>query len=85
MAFEKRPMEIDDLFRLRRVVDPQLSPSGTQVVYQLTEIIDAAKNFKKTQLWMSEISELSSRQITYSGKSDTHPRWSPDGSRILFD
>ena len=85
MAFEKRPMEIDDLFRLRRVVDPQLSPSGTQVVYQLTEIIDAAKNFKKTQLWMSEISELSSRQITYSGKSDTHPRWSPDGSRILFE
>ncbi len=25
---EKRPMQIDDLFRLKRVSDPQISPDG---------------------------------------------------------
>ena len=86
MSVEQRPMQIQDLFRLVRVADPQLSPSGKQVVYQVTEILDASKNSKKTQLWLSQVgASQSSRQITQSAKSDTHPRWSPDGSKILFE
>ncbi|MCY2977837.1 MAG: S9 family peptidase [Planctomycetota bacterium] len=85
MAIDKRPMQIDDLFRFVRIADPQLSPSASQIVYQATEIVDASKNAKKTQLWLCDVDGSNSRQITYSGKSDSHPRWSPDGTRILFE
>lgn len=84
MAKEPRPMQIDDLFRLARIADPQLHPSGQQVVYQATTYSDPAKNAKSTQLWIAD-SKTKPRQLTHSGKSDTHPRWSPDGTKILFE
>jgi len=82
---EKRPMQLEDLFKLRRIADPQLSPNGKLAVYQVTEILDPAKNQKQTQLWMVDLSNQSNRQLTRSGKSDTHPRWSPNGTKILFE
>ena len=36
----KRPMTLDDLYKLKRVADPQVSPDGKQVVYQVTEILE---------------------------------------------
>ncbi|HUP77619.1 MAG TPA: S9 family peptidase [Pirellula sp.] len=84
MAKDIHPMQIDDLFRLARVSDPQLNPRGNQIVYQVTKITDASTNAKSTQLWLVEASQ-SPRQITQSGKADSHARWSPDGSKILFE
>lgn len=84
-ADKKRPMTLDDLFKLKRVAEPQISPDGKQVVYQVTEITDVATNKKHTHLWLAAADGKSPpRQLTSSGKADTHPRWSPDGSRILF-
>jgi dipeptidyl aminopeptidase/acylaminoacyl peptidase len=85
MAADPRPMRIDDLFRLKRIADPQLNPVNSSVVYQATEILDAGKNTKKTQLWLTDSENPKSRPLTTSGKSDSHPRWSPDGTKILFE
>lgn len=85
-AADQRPFTVNDLLRLKRVADPQISPDGQSVVYQLTEIIDPAKNKKHTHLWLATLDGLSPpRPLTSSGKSDSHPRWSPDGSKILFE
>jgi len=84
-AAEKRPFQLDDLYRLSRLADPQVSPDGRKVVYQVTTITDPAKNAKNTQLWIVDVDIKAKRQLTHSGKSDTHPRWSPDGSKILFE
>ncbi len=84
MAIDPHPMQLEDLFRLARVADPQLSPSGAQIVYQVTKVTDASKNAKNTQLWLVDVNK-SPRQITHSGKADTHARWSPDGSKLLFE
>ena len=32
-AADKRPLTLDDMFRFKRVADPQISPSGKEVVY----------------------------------------------------
>lgn len=80
-----RPMQVEDLFRYDRIADPQWSPNGQWLVYQVTRYSDATKNAKTTQLWMVSAGGGPPRQLTYSGKSDTHPRWSPDGARILFE
>src|SRR5258707_7141771 len=36
---QPRPMEIEDLFRLHRVSDPQISPDGKRVAYVITDVV----------------------------------------------
>ena len=85
-AADKRPMQVDDMFKFKRVADPQVSPDGTLVVYQLTTV-DADANKSSTALWLAATDgKTPPRQLTSpSGKKDTHPRWSPDGKTLLFE
>jgi dipeptidyl aminopeptidase/acylaminoacyl peptidase len=80
----KRPMTVDDLFRFKRVADPQISPDGKWVVYTLTTV-DLGGNKTQTNLWLAPTAAGQPRQLTTSPKHDRHPRWSPDGSQILFE
>ena len=85
-AADKRPMTIDDLYRFQRVSDPQISPDGTQVVYVVGTITDPAKNKSKSDIWLAATDgKTPPRQFTTTEKKDSHPRWSPDGKRILFE
>ena len=52
-AAGKRPMVVDDLYRFRRVSDPQISPDGSQVVYVVGIITDPAKNKSHSNLWLA--------------------------------
>ena len=84
-AADKRPMEIQDLFRFKRVAEPQISPDGKLVVYQLTTV-NLDENKSSTNLWLAATDgKTPPRQLTTTTKSDRHPRWSPDGKRILFE
>ncbi len=85
-AADKRPMQVEDLFKFKRVADPQVSPDGKLVVYQLTTV-DLDANKSSTALFLAATDGSSPpRQLTSpSGKKDTHPRWSPDGKTILFE
>src|ERR1700687_4390754 len=48
---EKRPMTFADLQRMKRVSDPQISPSGRWVMFSVTEV-DLEKNSKVNHLWV---------------------------------
>ena len=81
----RRPMKIEDLFRFKRVADPQISPDGKWVVYTLG-IVDLDANKITANLWLAPTEKGAvPRQLTTSPKSDRHPRWSPDGKSILFE
>jgi dipeptidyl aminopeptidase/acylaminoacyl peptidase len=80
----KRPMTVEDLFRFKRVADPQISPDGKLVAYALTTV-DLAGNKTSSDIWLAPTSKGEPRQLTNSGKKDKHPRWSPDGKRLLFE
>ena len=79
-------MKIDDLFAFKRVSDPQVSPDGKQVVYVIGTV-DLAANKSASALWIAASDGKSApRQLTNAaGKKDSHPRWSPDGKKILFE
>ncbi len=85
-AADKRPMQIDDLFKLKRVADPQISPDGKNVVYQITSV-DLEANKSSTALWLAATDgKTPPKQLTNpNGKKDAHPRWSPDGQTLLFE
>jgi dipeptidyl aminopeptidase/acylaminoacyl peptidase len=84
VAQGKRPMKIDDLFRFQRLADPQISPDGRTVAYVLTTV-DLAGNRTASTIWLAPTGDGTPRQLTNTTKRDRHPRWSPDGKRILFE
>ncbi len=80
----KRNLVAEDLYNLAFVSDPQISPDGAQIAYVRTIIDGDTKEYRST-IWMVDTTDNSvPRQFTSGPKSDTSPRWSPDGSRLAF-
>ena len=75
----KRPLNLDDLARLRTLGDPQLSPDGKWVAYTVATV-DAEKDKRDTDLWMTSWDGTRHVRLTSSPESsESEPRWSPDG------
>jgi dipeptidyl aminopeptidase/acylaminoacyl peptidase len=79
----RRPMKVADLFRFKRVSDPQVSPDGKLVVYVVARV-DLDKNQISSSLWLAPTDKGAPRPLTNTTKKDSHPRWSPDGKHVLF-
>jgi len=77
-------MELEDLFRTKRVSDAQVSPDGRWVAYVVT-VVDKAENSLNSDVWLVSPDGKGPRQLTSSPKHDRHPRWSPDGKHIVFE
>src|SRR2546426_9285135 len=74
----KRPLKLNDLFRLRNVNDPQISPEGQWVAY-VVSAVDIKEDKSNSHIWLVSYDGKSDRQITSSADSENSPRWSPDG------
>lgn len=83
-ALSARPLELEDMFRLHRVSDPQISPDGAAVVFVVTDPLKA-ENRTNSDLWIVSTAAGEARKLTNSPKHDRHPRWSPDGQWIAFE
>lgn len=79
----KRPMKVEDLFKLKRLADPQISPDGKMVVYVVANV-DLKENKISSTLWLAPTEGGEPRRLTNTDKRDGHPRWSPDGKQVLF-
>ena len=79
----QRKVELNDVFRLRTVSDPQISPDGAWVAYTVSAA-DTAEDKANSDVWM--VSWDGSRQVRLtSSKANEHaPRWSPDGRYLGF-
>ena len=69
VAAEKRPMTLDDLYKFKRVADPQISPDGKLVVYPVGTITDVSANKSQSNLWLAATDGKSPpRQLTTTDK-----------------
>jgi len=79
----KRPLMFEDLVKVARISDPQISPDGKWVAY-VDGRVDLEANKTIRHIWLMPIEGGEPRQLTRGEGSDTRPRWSPDGKSIAF-
>ncbi|MGD0696634.1 MAG: S9 family peptidase [Terriglobia bacterium] len=82
-AVAKHPITFDDLMKVKRISDPQVSPDGRWVAYVQTTV-DLEANKKIGHIWLVPSAGGEARQLTSGTGSDNRPRWSPDGREIAF-
>jgi dipeptidyl aminopeptidase/acylaminoacyl peptidase len=83
-AQAQRAMTLDDMFAVKRVSDPQISPDGKTIAYTITTV-DKDANNSHNEIWLAPAGGGAPIQLTNNPKQDRHPRWSPDGKWIAFE
>src|SRR5258708_26739309 len=80
---QDRRFTIDDLLKVRRVSDPQVSPGANLVAFTITDV-DKTTNKSTTQIYLVPLGGGETRQLTNDEHSSSSPRWSPDGEKLAF-
>ena len=99
LAQAKHPFTFEDMMKLKRVGDPQVSPDGKWVIFSVVDV-DLAANTKTPHVWIVPLNHVgtaaSAVRSGESGQSSTaeriliadqdadRPRWAPDGKRFAF-
>jgi len=80
---QKRPITFADLMAMKRVSDPQISPSGKWVLFSVTDV-SLEKNTKTNHLWVVPLDgSAKERQVT-NGDGEANGRFAPDGKSIAL-
>lgn len=82
-TYARHPITFEDLMKVQRISDPQVSPDGRWVAYVQTTV-DVEANKKTGHIWLVPTEGGAPRQLTAGDGSDSHPRWSPDSKSIAF-
>ena len=80
-AADRRPITATDLWALKRLGAPALSPDGRTVVFTVQEW-SVEQNKSTANLWLVSTDGGSPRRLTTAPANDAAPAWSPDGRRI---
>ena len=80
-AADTHPFSIHDMLAMQRVSDPQVSPDGTQVAFEVS-VPDVEKNKSSHELHLAATDGSWQRRLTSTGAGQA--RWSRDGRTLFF-
>jgi len=78
----KHPFTFEDMMKLKRVGDPQVSPDGKWVIFSVVDV-DLEANTRTPHVWIVPTTGGQEREIIADQDAD-RPRWAPDGKRFAF-
>ncbi|MFY9951535.1 MAG: prolyl oligopeptidase family serine peptidase, partial [Candidatus Sulfotelmatobacter sp.] len=82
VAQAKHPFTFEDMMKLKRVGEPEVSPDGKWVIFSVVDV-DLAANTKTPHIWIVPTTGGQEREIIADQDAD-RPRWAPDGKRFAF-
>ncbi len=80
---KKKPITVEELWKLERVGNPSLAPDGAQAVAAVTRF-SMEDNKSSASLWLLSTLGGEPRALTQCGEKDGQPQWSPRGDLIAF-
>jgi dipeptidyl aminopeptidase/acylaminoacyl peptidase len=83
VSAETRTVRPSDLYSLKDVSDPRVAPDGSRVAYVVTSY-DEKEDAQNADLYAAPTAGGDAVRLTSHKKSDTTPRWSPDGRFLAF-
>ena len=79
----KRNLIPTDVYKIKSIADPQVSPDGKWIAYVLSAV-DTAKDKRNSDIWMISMDGKENLQMTNTEDGESSPRWSPDGKYLSF-
>jgi acylaminoacyl-peptidase len=76
-------LTVEDVFNIEYAADPQVASDGRQVAY-VRQFADVMTDRRYSNIWIASADGTSHRPVTVGSFSDEAPRWSPDGTRLLY-
>lgn len=74
----------DDLYALRVPTDLRASPDGSRIVFAVKSVAPGRDGYRQAVWIVDADGSAPPRQLTLGTRSDTGPRWAPDGSAVAF-
>ena len=81
-AQAKHPFTFEDMMKLKRVGEPEVSPDGKWVIFSVVDV-DLEANTKTPHIWIVPTAGGQEKEIIADQDAD-RPRWAPDGKRFAF-
>lgn len=78
-----RLITIEDLYSIKMLSKPRISPDGQQIAYVVTRI-DEQKHAYRSAIWIASVRGGEARRFTMETKQTDSPTWSPDGRWLAF-
>jgi dipeptidyl aminopeptidase/acylaminoacyl peptidase len=92
----KHPFTFEDMMKLKRVGEPEVSPDGKWVIFSVTDV-NLEANTKTPHIWIVPVgadassavaqrrsASSSPERILIADQDGDRPRWAPDGKRFAF-
>ena len=79
----KKRIEVDDVFKIVNISDPQISPDGKSIAAVVATPNVADDRFD-TDIVLVDIASGNKRTLTAQRKGVESPQWSPNGDRLAF-
>jgi dipeptidyl aminopeptidase/acylaminoacyl peptidase len=84
IAQEKRPINVDDLWAMKRVGSIELSPDGRTIAFTVTTY-SMNENKGKTEIYIVNTDGSNLHPFIESDKSISNPQFTPDGKKLSYE
>ncbi|MEL6723890.1 MAG: S9 family peptidase [Pseudomonadota bacterium] len=82
-ADTSRKFTAERVFDIEYATDPQVSPDGETIVY-VRRSMDKMTDQDRGDIWTIDVDSGAHRPLITGGSSAGAPRWSPDGSMLIY-